>query len=586
MKVGGCPPGFGFSKETKHCSCIERKRNIIRCSGSHTACLMDGNCISFSEINGKNQTVYGRCVFSTVFKTPSQYISLPESEENLNSNFCNLFNRAGLLCGECKTGSSIDVLPPTFSCHYNCTSPAVGWIIYAAVNGLPPLLLFIAILVLHIKFTSASMNGFIFFSHSLTLSQEALIIRAIANMQQVSPGKHFIDFLVDAYSFWSLDNNRIFHSFTAGHPICIEKQLRVIDVLALHYISALCPFLLIVIAIELHARNCRVLVWLWKPLCFACTRFRQPWKLQTSVVDAFASFILLKLVRISLLLMTFTNVMQIEDGQEKVVLRVNNYDPTVVFFSRQHLPFIFLGGFLFTTFSILPPLLLLFYQYKLVQRCLNRWKLNRIGLKVFMDVFQGCYKDGRNGGADRRFFAGLYLLFRVAIFAFFNSQNYHILTYECLVVLCIIIICLLAWLQPYKDMFYNKLDILFIALLAIIFGLHILGFMYLETTLSVPMSLIVICTFLCSIPLLYMPGLVLLKTLRRCYHYEPLKLKLLGLRIPLYSVVQQRQKHKSYSPLPGVTYTEVNINPHGVNAVHEYERLTSSEYDSDSVGVS
>ena len=80
------------------------------------------------------------------------------------------------------------------------------------------------------------------------------------------------------------------------------------------YLSALYPLCLIVVAyalIELHARNCQILVWLWKPLCFICVRFWQSWRAKTSVVDAFAAFILLsyvKIVRISLLLTTFTYI--------------------------------------------------------------------------------------------------------------------------------------------------------------------------------------------------------------------------------------------------------------------------------------
>ena len=597
VNVGGCPPGFGFSSHKKSCSCFEKKRNILQCNENHTASLLNGYCISFTEINGIKQTVYGRCVFSAVWaKSPSRYISLPEREEMLNSNYCNLFNRAGRLCGECKNGSSIDIFSPTFSCHYNCTS-AVGWIIFAAVNGIPPLLLFLAILILHIKFTSASMNGFIFFSHVITLSQEAIVIDAIANMQRMSSKKHLIDFLMDIYSFWSLDNNRIFHSFTDGHPICLKEQMRVIDVLALQYLSAVYPFLLVVMAyivIELHARNCRVLVWLWKPLCFPCTRFRQSWKLQTSVVDAFASFILLssvKLARISLLLISFTDVLGIEDTQAKVVLRVNNYDPTVVYLSRQHLPFVLLGTFFFITLSTFPPVLLLFYQCKLVQKCLNRCRMNRIGLKTFMDVFQGCYVDGKNGGRDRRFFAGLYLTFRVAIFLLFNLQSDHIKTYYYLVVMCILIICLLAWLQPYKVKFYNKLDIFFIALLAAFFGLHILGFVYVETTLSVPVSIIDSGAFLCCIPLLYMAGLVLTKMSRRCYRLvAPMKLRLLRYRFPLYNMVHLRNQCGGYRSAPDVTYSEVKISPHdetpSIKKQGSYERLTSAEYDGDSVFTS
>ena len=214
------------------------------------------------------------------------------------------------------TGASIDLFSNTYSCHRNCSSSMKNWVTFIAVNSLPPLALFMFILMLHIRFTGCRMNGFIFFSQAVTLSQEALVIVAVANAQKNISKKNFLEFLIDIYSLWSLDNYRIFHSLTDGHPVCLGEKLRVIDVLALHYISALYPFFLIVIAyiiIELHARNCRVLVWLWNPLCFPCTRFRHSWKLRTSVVDAFASFIILsyvKLVRISLAQTYITLIME------------------------------------------------------------------------------------------------------------------------------------------------------------------------------------------------------------------------------------------------------------------------------------
>ena len=563
VEIGDCPPGFGFSNNSTSCSCYENMRNILQCHGrSWTASLLNGYCMSYSTIHGVPQTVYGRCVFSHA-KTNSnnKYTDLPENEKNLSSKFCGAINRAGLLCGECKKNYSIDVFSTTYNCH-NCTPSAAHWIIFITVNGLPPLVLFLAILMLHIQFTSGIWNGFIFFTHVVTLSQEALVVMAIINTHLKTSEKGLFDFLVLFYSFWSLDNYRIFATLIDRYPVCLGEKLRVIDVLALHYLSALYPFLLVVMAyivIELHARNCRVLVWLWKPLCFPCTRFRQSWKLQTSVVDAFASFIILsyvKLVRISLLLVTFTNVTRIGGETLKLVVRVSNYDPTLIYLSHQHIPFVLLGTFFIITFGILPPTLLLFYQCKQVQKCLNRCRMNRIGLKTFMDAFQGCYKDGRNGGADRRFFAGLYLIFRVAIFFIFNMQVDHTITYYSLVIFCIVIMCLLAWLQPYKVKFYNQLDILFAALLAAFFGLHILGFFYLETTLTVPSPILSTGACLTLIPLIYLIGVGVIKIIRRCFHFDPIKT--LTLRTSWKHRAKDSGQPRGQSVGQNVTYSEVD----------------------------
>ena len=517
VMIGDCPPGFFYSSESSSCRCYENKRSILQChSRKWKAFLMNGFCMSNLNLHNTSQIVYGRCVFTSYLpKKHSLFIALPENEKNME-DFCAAFNRIGLLCGECMKGLCIDVFSTTYNCH-NSSSPATGWTVFLAVGGLPPLVLFIVILLLHISLTGGATNGFIFFSQVVTLSQEVMVIEASLGNSNIRGLNAFISSIVDFYSIWSLDNYHIYHSFTRSHPLCLGENLRVIDVLALHYLSAVYPFALIVVAyfvIELHARNCRVFVCLWKPLCLLCARFRQTWKAQTSVVDAFATFIILsyvKLVRISLLLVTFTDVI-LPNG--RVAKRVSNYDPTVDFLSAQHMPYVVLGSFFLLTFGLLPPLLLLFYQFKKVQWCLDRCKMNRLGLKTFMDAFQGCYKDGRIGGPDRRFFAGLYLVFRVAIFSIFNLQTSHIIAYFSVLVACIVIAMSIAFLQPYKVRFYNNLDIFFTCLLAVFFGFHVLGYSYLESTLKLPVALVVLSCCVGIIPLLYMMGLVAVKTLR------------------------------------------------------------------------
>ena len=537
VMIGDCPPGFIYSSESSSCTCYENKRSFLRCHGRiWKASLMSGFCMSSLKIQHTNQTVYGRCLFTGVPRKHDQshYIPLPEDERSLET-FCADFNRTGLLCGTCMEGLCIDVFSTTYNCH-NSSSPATGWTVFLAVGGLPPLVLFMVILLLHISLTGGATNGFIFFSQVVTLSQEVLTIKAA--IENIHGAYALMSFTIDLYSIWSLDNYRIYHSFTRSHPLCLGENLRVIDVLALHYLSAVYPFALIVVAyfvIELHARNCRVFVCLWKPLCLLCARFRQTWKAQTSVVDAFATFIILsyvKLVRISLLLVTFTDVIILENG--RVAKRVSNYDPTVEFLSAQHMPYVLLGSFFLLTFGLLPPLLLLFYQFRTVQRCLDRCKMNRLGLKTFMDAFQGCYKDGRDGGPDRRFFAGLYLVFRVAIFSIFNLQIPHTITFFSMLVACIIIAMSIAFLQPYKVRFYNNLDIFFTCLLAVFFGFHVLGYSYLESTLKLPVALVILSYCVGIIPLLYMMGLVVVKTLRlfgrsQCFtklrHHVPIAMR-------------------------------------------------------------
>ena len=75
-------------------------------------------------------------------------------------------------------------------------------------------------------------------------------------------------------------------------------------------------------------------------------------------------------------------------------------------------------------FFIIPALLLFLYPCQFFQRFLNATQCNFLALRIFMDVFQGSFKDGTNGSRYYRFFSGIFFLARfilVAIFLLVNS---------------------------------------------------------------------------------------------------------------------------------------------------------------------
>ena len=67
-------------------------------------------------------------------------------------------------------------------------------------------------------------------------------------------------------------------------------------------------------------------------------------------------------------------------------------------------------------FVLLPPVAMILYPFKCVQRCLTRCRLHRPALVAFMDAFQGCYKDGTNGTRDLRFFSAVYWFVQIILF--------------------------------------------------------------------------------------------------------------------------------------------------------------------------
>ena len=116
------------------------------------------------------------------------------------------------------------------------------------------------------------------------------------------------------------------------------------------------------------------------------------------------------------------------------------------------------------TFSHL--LLLLLYPMRSFQRCLGyctriRWHF----LHTFADAFQGGYKNGTSGTWDYRYFAGLYLLLRIVLLVAFIFP----VTYQWLIQIPIPVAASLsfAYFRPYKNNYFNIIDGLAFALLAL-----------------------------------------------------------------------------------------------------------------------
>jgi hypothetical protein len=85
------------------------------------------------------------------------------------------------------------------------------------------------------------------------------------------------------------------------NPFCVSSQLTPLHLALLGYISAFYPFLLtalIWISFELHDRNFRPLVILWKPFRRCFSRLSRGWNKQSDITDVFASFFVLSYTKI------------------------------------------------------------------------------------------------------------------------------------------------------------------------------------------------------------------------------------------------------------------------------------------------
>ena len=141
--------------------------------------------------------------------------------------------------------------------------------------------------------------------------------------------------------------------------------------------------------------------------------------------------------------------------------RVVFYAGEIDYFSYNHLPYAIPALLVLTCIVIPFPLLLLFdpfllklegflVQHRLLKTVLP-WTCFRNKFKPLFDSFQGCFRD------DARCFAGMFFIYRAAIYVtFITVQNVNYL-YMYLELVLILMLTIQATVQPFQDKWHNAL---------------------------------------------------------------------------------------------------------------------------------
>ncbi len=132
------------------------------------------------------------------------------------------------------------------------------------------------------------------------------------------------------------------------------------------------------------------------PFLILFTPFRKRWDIRTSVIDAFATFFLLssvKFLSVSADLLVPTPVYEVYHNHYNYTLGLY-YAGDIEYFGPEHLPYGILSIVVLLVFIVLPILVLAVYPFRFFQRFLNMFPVNWYIFHTFMDLFQGCYKNG------------------------------------------------------------------------------------------------------------------------------------------------------------------------------------------------
>ena len=206
------------------------------------------------------------------------------------------------------------------------------------------------------------------------------------------------------------------------------------------------------------------------------------------------------------------------------------YDATVDFMGPQHMPYAILA-LAVLVLGVMFPLFLLLYPMNWFQVLLNKCHLNSPGLRIFMECFQGYYRDRSDGGWECRYFAAVYPALRITgiiVYAATRTNIYFPL--QVLIVTVVVFTTLLV--RPYKKhfMLYNTIDILFLLSVMVFSTSLTISSFILDWDELPPECGFVLGGIMSLVPLFYLVGLSLKEIVRVCsrlfsHHLKPVSCK-------------------------------------------------------------
>ena len=424
------------------------------CGGGDINCIVDEqvtlhllHCMTYTN----HQVLLGNCPYSMDSAMNGDYTPLPKNVSELNEFMCGGRNRTGLLCSQCRDNLTLAALSYTREC-IECSDAYVrkGIVLFLVLAFIPTTAFFLIVMVCSVNIFSGPMIAVV------TILQVNLAdLNRGPPIFIVNPANdlHIVAVLVTIFfGIWNLD----FLRFVIP-PFCISKSLTSLQAQLLEYAIAIYPLLVIIITyicVELHDQGNCLIVKLGKPFRtlfrLKCLKYLN---IRYSLITTFATFFLLAYTRIFFIssgILHYNPVTNVTGNTVKTVLYM---DASVEYGSTTHIPYVVLAICMFVIFNLLPILLLFLYPTKCFQHLLGCFpNVNWHPLRAFMDIFQGCYKNGTDGTRDCRYFAALNFVIRIILL---YPNNINLLK---TVTVPIIFSYMLLSTRPYRRNILNHWD--------------------------------------------------------------------------------------------------------------------------------
>ena len=427
-----------------------------RCTTYNGVVLSIGLCKAYFQPNSYNLTVE--------MGTP-----LPIHLKDLNSSMCGPLNRKGLLCSECADGFGLSVTSLGYKC-INCASVWYAVPLLFCLTFVPVTLFYLFILFFQVGVTSPPMPCFIMFAQFVLYTVNSERFKMITTEDGHLPLG--IKITQVFYGLFSLDYFR----YIISPPICLSSNLRSYHLTLFDYVTAFYPLFLIFmiwVCVELHDRNVRFIVWLWRPFHKCFVKIHKQWDRRSDILDVFITFFILSYYKFLYLASVFMNkekIVNIDQFGNHSTFNRAAADPNIVYLSRDHLLLLSFSSIVVLIFNILPTLLLLLYPTRMFRACLSKCHLNSLSITIFTDKIQSCYRNGLDGGRDMRSFSVFYFCLRIT-FHLISLTFYKLLKeskWTSLGMTFFIAALVIALIRPYRKLYMNTIDALLLVNAALI----------------------------------------------------------------------------------------------------------------------
>lgn len=496
-----CPPGL--SGEDCSCPKEESYRGILSCDpSSYVVTMEDQNWIGYLN----DQYLIGLCPPGYCQQSANSSITLPQDPSLLSQAVCEN-NRTGILCGECLNGCGPAVNSRKFEC-VQCTetSLTLSTVKYVSAVYIPLTFLLVFIIVFDIRLTTGPANSFILFSQMVTTTF-SLDANGQIPFNRITNGTYNLLESIYFVPYGVFDLEFIENLIS---PFCLSSEYSALNVLALDYVVASFPLLMILVI---------MVVLKLKALC-CCCKCSSLSKLQGKIplfkisnisqalLPAFASFLLLSYHKFSLTsayLQTSQNLVG-KDGKNAPETRVY-YAGQIEWNSRRYLYTYYIPSVSISFALLVVAVFLLGYPLTILEKCLFKakllWRIYPVDkVHVFLDTFHGCYKN------KLRFFSGLYFLFRLTITTTYVLSSSWITQFIVQQLTCIVLGTLVSLFRPYKANYLNYVDTLIFADLAILNTLTLHLYSLSQHGQNPPKAAFALQYILIFFPLAYMVGFV------------------------------------------------------------------------------